>query len=527
MNQSLKRKIFNVSLATTLSKSFGLFRQLIIASYFGIGMIYDAFNYAYIIPGFLLIIIGGINGPIHNAIVRVLTNASESESKYIFSALNTKIICFLIFLGIFIFLNSGLLIQVFAPGLEADTRNIAIKQLQILTPLAPISGLLGISYGALNAKEELFLPSISPIFTSIIIIIFIPITNIYFEDYLYNITLLSKDYILSTTTVIGAFIQWLILIPKLKEHKLWNINIRFDFKNTRIRDALKIIIPGVLSTSIGQVNLIVDLFFASSFTAAAAGLGYATFLTQAPLGIASNALIIPLLTIFARLSYNKNEKELKDIFEKGLLYILGSMFFVSTIFIFQNEEIVNLIYKRGSFDYEAVDLVKKILIAYAFGMPFYLCRDYLVRLYYSIGNSSIPFKTSIIAIFMNIFFDWLLIGGPTPWGSRFPFNLEVIGIVVSSTIINLISCIILLSYLKTFIKKINLIKYLFILLKLIITAMISGILAYKLPIILLGDMITSNSLLTFILSSILYTVLFIIYSNLLKVKLFKDNKLFF
>ena len=61
MHSFLKNNVFSISFATSLSKLAGCIRQIFIAAAFGIGVTYDAFNYAYIIPGFLLIIIGGIN----------------------------------------------------------------------------------------------------------------------------------------------------------------------------------------------------------------------------------------------------------------------------------------------------------------------------------------------------------------------------------------------------------------------------------------------------------------------------------
>ena len=67
MHSFFKNNIFSISLGTALSKLTGFLRQTLIAPLFGLGVAYDAFNYAYIVPSFLIIIIGGINGPLHNA----------------------------------------------------------------------------------------------------------------------------------------------------------------------------------------------------------------------------------------------------------------------------------------------------------------------------------------------------------------------------------------------------------------------------------------------------------------------------
>ena len=67
MSKSIKEIAFVVSLGTLLSKFGGMARQLVIAGAFGISAAYDAYNYAYIIPGFFLVLLGGINGPLHNS----------------------------------------------------------------------------------------------------------------------------------------------------------------------------------------------------------------------------------------------------------------------------------------------------------------------------------------------------------------------------------------------------------------------------------------------------------------------------
>ena len=63
MARSLKGIALVVTLGTLLSKVGGLVRQLVIAAAFGVGAAYDAYNYAYVLPGFLLILLGGSTAP--------------------------------------------------------------------------------------------------------------------------------------------------------------------------------------------------------------------------------------------------------------------------------------------------------------------------------------------------------------------------------------------------------------------------------------------------------------------------------
>ena len=88
--------------------------------------------------------------------------------------------------------------------------------------------------------------------------------------------------------------------------------------------------------------------------------------------------------------------------------------------------------------------MKNILIAYAVGLPFYLYRDLLVRAYYSIEKTKYPFQLSFAGILFNIFFDWFLIGAPIKnFGNLSPYNFGVVGIILSSVIVNFIVSILL------------------------------------------------------------------------------------
>ena len=125
MNSFLKNQVFSISFGTALSKLVGFARQLFIAAAFGVGITYDAYNYAYIIPGFLLIIIGGINGPLHNAVVAIITPLSEKKASSILTRVSIKITLFLLIVSIFVFFNAELLNSV--PRKEYNVALASIK----------------------------------------------------------------------------------------------------------------------------------------------------------------------------------------------------------------------------------------------------------------------------------------------------------------------------------------------------------------------------------------------------------------
>ena len=519
IQKSIKEIALIVSGGTALSKGGGLIRQLIIAGAFGIGTAYDAYNYAYIIPGFFLIILGGINGPFHNAMVTVLSKKSKEEGENLSASINTLTTAILLFLTLIIIASADILISLVAPRLTPEIHEIAVIQLMIMAPIILLSGLIGLGFGSLNAKNEFLIPSISPFISSIIIIIF---ASLYWlgkgEDYQSFEYTLKGGLFLAIATLLGAIAQLIIQLPALIKHNLLKFKFILNFKDTGFRDIIKIILPATFSSGMLQINVFTDLFFASGITGAASAFSYANFVIQAPLGLISNALILPLLPIYTKLFNYKDEKELLKKIRQGLFLSLASMILLGAIFISISDLIVQLIYERGAFDAKAVSLVSNLLIAYGFGMPAYLSRDLLVRIFYAYGDAKTPFKLSLIGICLNILFDWILIGGPTPWGNQMPFNYGATGIVFSTVLVNLLTSILLILKLKVYIIKIPLKKYLNDLIKLIFAGIIAAKITWFTSYILNFPDAFITLLIEIILSSLIGCTAFILISNYLRVK---------
>jgi len=176
MNSYFKNNIFSISFATSLSKLAGFLRQIFIAAAFGIGITYDAFNYAYIIPGFFIIIICGINGPLHNSVVAVLTPLNDKDGALTLTRVSIKLTLLFFFISIIVYLSSGYLINLLGPHLSIETKNIATTQLKILAPCIPMAAFIGLSFGALNSRNKFFISSLSPAFTSLVTVMFILIS---------------------------------------------------------------------------------------------------------------------------------------------------------------------------------------------------------------------------------------------------------------------------------------------------------------------------------------------------------------
>jgi putative peptidoglycan lipid II flippase len=423
-----------VAVATLISKVFGLVRQQAIAAAFGTGVAADAFNYAYVIPGFFFILLGGINGPFHSAIVSVIAKRDKTEAAPIVETITTLVGVILLVVTAILIVFAGFFIDIVGPGLSPLVRDIAILQLQIMAPMALLAGLIGIGFGSLNAADMYWLPSVSPLFSSVTLIAGLGILALQLGNQINSPKyVLVGGMVLAWGTLIGAILQWLIQLAAQWKAGLGRLRLRFNWKVPGVEEVLKVMGPATFSSGMLQINVATDLFFASTIQGAAAAMGYAGLLIQTPLGIMSNVILVPLLPMFARLAAPENWTELKGRIRQGLLLTALTMLPLGALMIALAVPIVQVVYQRGAFKLQDSLFVASLLVAYSVGMFVYLARDVLVRVFYALGDGETPFRISIVNIFLNAILDYLLV---KPFGAP--------GLVLATVGVNFTSSIALL-----------------------------------------------------------------------------------
>ncbi|MBF2067269.1 MAG: murein biosynthesis integral membrane protein MurJ [Calothrix sp. C42_A2020_038] len=438
-SRSLTRIAGIIAAATLISKVFGLVRQQVITAAFGLGPAADAFSYAYTIPGFLLILLGGINGPFYSAVVSVLSKREKEEAAPLVETITTLVGGVLLVVTILIALLAPTLVDVFSPGLKAPgkeiVRLITIDQLQIMAPMALLAGLIGIGFGVLNTANQFWLPSVSPLLSSVTVIVGIGLLYLAVGS---NISSTEAGYaklggmVLAGSVLAGAILQWLLQVVAQVKSGMGRFRLRFDFNSEGVRNTLKIMLPATFSSGMLQINLYTDLYFASQIPVigVAAALSNAGLLVQTPLGIISNVILVPLLPIFSRLAAPESWQELKLRIRQGLILSAFTMLPLGALLIALSTPIVRIVYERGAFKATDSALVASLLVANGIGMFIYLGRDVLVRVFYALGDGATPFRISMINIVLNAFLDYIFI---KPFGAP-GLVLATVGVNFSSVL---------------------------------------------------------------------------------------------
>jgi putative peptidoglycan lipid II flippase len=432
-----------VAIATLVSKVFGLIRQVALAAVFGTGNAFGAYQFAAIVPSFFLILLGGINGPFHSAMVSVLAKKDKRESIPVIETISTLVGLVMLGVTLLVMLFAPQLMDLVASGLaekQPIVRDIAIQLLRIMAPTAWFAGMIGIGFGALNAANVYWLPSISPLLSSIPLVVAVVSLAFWLGDKVKTpqYALLAGS-VLAGAFVVGTVLQWIAQAIAQKQTGLGGLGVRLDLKNPAVKEVLKVMAPALFASGMLQINVYTDMHFTSYLTnapAAVSSLEYANLLVQTPLGILSNVILVPLLPVFSQLSDPLNWGALKQRIRQGVLITAIVMLPLGALMIALSTPIVRVVYERNNFRPEDTQLVASVLIAYAIGMFVYLCRDVLVRVFYSLGDSDTPFKISMVNIFLNALFDYLLL------------PLGVQGLVLATVSVNVISVITLAFFLN-------------------------------------------------------------------------------
>ena len=204
----------------------------------------------------------------------------------------------------------------------------------------------------------------------------------------------------------------------------------FDFfHNKNFNEILELLMPAFLSSTIGQIGIYVDIFFASGLLEGQwTAYGYANRIFQFPVGLMLSALLVPLFPLFSRLVAQKKYDEVRHYFNKGVgSLILAGTFMMVVIFV-SRVDLISIALERGAFSHQATLMVADVLFFISLSIIPYMFRDSITRLYYSFNDSKTPFFIAIGSILLKFIFNSILTG-----------PLGINGIALSTTFITIIN----------------------------------------------------------------------------------------
>ena len=400
-----------VSIILAIGYLVSFVKVSIIANYFGVSADVDAYTIAITIPVVLFSI---VTVSIRSVIVPIYSDLLYNKTKDVADGFISNVICcvgtIILILIVLMELSAGYLTLLFAPGFDTATHDLSTNLLRITLLSIFFTVIIDVLVGVLNVHKRFIAPACSVFFLNLGLIL-----TIVFLHSQYGIIAAAFGYIF------GGSLS--ILYISLVTSRVYSFSLIFNFKNEFLRRTVKQAIPVVWSTSIAEVNAVINRVIASFlFVGSISALSYANKINSIFISFFITAVATIVYPLYAESSAKKDMDQLSYRVNFTLsLYTMILMPLVFGILCFR-KELVSVAFARGVFDAAAVESTAALLGCYCLGLLFMSFRETLTKVFYSLQDMKTPARNATIGILINVAFNLTL-----------PFVLGVKGLALGTS----------------------------------------------------------------------------------------------
>jgi putative peptidoglycan lipid II flippase len=415
-----------VALSTLASRVLGMFREIASAELFGLGPIWDAFSFAFLIPNLARRLFG--EGALSAAFLPVFARqlqadaAGDARSAW---QLASAVFALLAALLTGLVLTGELLLWglswVFAG--QAET-GLMLGLTAVMLPYALLICLAAQVTAVLHSLGHFTWPALVPVVLNVCWI-----ASIWLVDPWFDPDRVAQIYALAVCIVAAGVLQLVLQWPTLRK-----FGFRFDRHWQSVRPAgreiARAVLPVTLGLSITQINTVLDRLIAWTLTAPAEGawvptlpwgLGYplqpgavsalyfGERVYQFPLGVFGVALGTVLFPLLSRHAARGEFNRVRDDLSLGLRLVISIGCPASAGLVFVAEPLTRLLYQHGDFTASDTARVAPILVAYGAGVWAYCAIPVLYRGYYAVGERKIPVYVGLLAVVLDLALNLSLI----------------------------------------------------------------------------------------------------------------------
>ncbi len=378
-----------------ISRLLGYLRDVLIAIYLGSGPIADAFFVAFRIPNTFrrLFSEGSFNAafvPSYSAEIVKGKSKAQNFANDIFNFLMLGLLLLVILIEIFM---PGF-IYVIAPGFYEDQNKLelTIQLTRIIFPFLLFISLASFFSAILNSHNKFGVAAAAPIILNLILILII-----YLEKNSNDNLVVYMSYGVS----VAGIIQLIFVYLYTKKH--FQPSFNFKLKITKkIKKFFSKFLPGVFSSGVTQINILIGTIIASFQASAVSYLYYADRIYQINLAIAGIAIGTVILPNLSRYIKTSNSKKIEFIQNKSFELCLFLSLPASMALIVGSEEITSALFGYGAFDTTSVLNSSKALYYFALGLPAFAIIKVFSTFLFARDNTKTPFYFSLISVIVNI-----------------------------------------------------------------------------------------------------------------------------
>ncbi len=396
---SLLRGVLSFSSVTMLSRVFGLVRDIAINTVFGANAATDAFWVAFRIPNFMRRLFA--EGSFSTAFVPVFTEFKETRSHAELKELTARVagtlggvLLVVTALGIFFAPQVALL---FAPGAVHDPHklDLTIELLRLTFPFLWFVSLTALVAGALNSFDRFALPAFAPVLLNLCMIA----GALWLAPRL-NVPILAMGW----AVMAGGLVQLVFLAPSLRRIGLLSWP-RWGWRHPGVRKVMRLMLPTLFSSSIYQVNLLLDTVIASFLlTGSQSWLALSTRFLELPLGVFGVALGTVILPALSRHFVDRDGDGYSRALDWGLRFALMIALPAMVALLLLALPLIATLFQHGKFDAFDTRMATLSILAFVSGLPAFALVKVLLPAFYSRQDTRTPMRISIVVLVTNMLF---------------------------------------------------------------------------------------------------------------------------
>jgi putative peptidoglycan lipid II flippase len=398
MSHNLLKNTAIVGSMTLISRVLGLLRDIVLARWFGADAAMDAFFVAFKIPNFMRRLFA--EGAFSQAFVPVIAEYREQRSHEAVKALVNRVAGtlggILLTLSIVGVLASPVLVAMFAPGFyyrDPVQFELAAQMLRMTFPYLLFVSLVAFAAGILNTYGRFAAASFVPVWLNVVLI---------GAAMLVSPRLQTPEFALAGAVFVSGVVQVLFLLPSLKRVGLLPRPI-WELRDPGVRRIMKLMLPGILGSSVAQINLLFDTLIASFLVAGSVSwLYYSDRLVEFPLGVFAVALSTVILPSLSRSHANDSAEEFSYTVDWGLRLVLLVGIPSAVGLLLLARPMLATLFHYGDFGDADVTMAGMSLMAYAAGLPGFMLVKVLAPAFYSRKDPRTPVRIAVIALLTNM-----------------------------------------------------------------------------------------------------------------------------
>jgi len=202
--------------------------------------------------------------------------------------------------------------------------------------------------------------------------------------------------------LLGGFLQTVINLPFLKKVG-YNFKVILRFNTIAMRTLWKRFVPAMFGMGVREINLIASALIASFLPVGSiSALGFANRLMQLPLGVFGISVGTAALPEYSRLVTEKKWDDLSKALSFSMLLILYILLPITVIMMVGSEMFVRLLFERGEFRENAVQMTRVALMYFSMGLCFYGWNQVVTPIFFAFKDTKTPVKIGAFIVGLNI-----------------------------------------------------------------------------------------------------------------------------